>query len=196
MILTINEKKVLRLLAANQEQKYSINQIAKYCSLSPNGSYKILKKLSKERILKCTAIANIKAYSLDFGSEKTLRILELSLMPEELEGKIKLRADDLLPLKEFTQCCILFGSYITSKKKPNDLDVLFIVEKENYLKFKQLLEKIKDIIPIKVHEVVQTRDDFIQNLQKNDPIITASLQKGIILWGYETIAGVIKNAAR
>ena len=119
-MLTRNEKYVLRFLATSR-QEYSINEIAKVCSLTPNGAYKILKKLERAGILKAKQIANIKSYKLDFGNEKTQRVLELAFMHDALEGRIKLRAEDLYPLKEVTQACILFGSYITEKQKQKGL---------------------------------------------------------------------------
>ena len=49
MILTVNEKKLLRLLAVSIKEQ-SINEIAQKCELTPNGAYKILKKLEQEEI--------------------------------------------------------------------------------------------------------------------------------------------------
>src|SRR3989338_9378065 len=108
-MLTKNEKKVLRLLLTAFNRERSINNIAKECSLAPNGAYKILKKFEEEGILKAKHIANIKSYSINFDDEKTDNILELALMPK-LEGRIKYRLEDLKGLKEITKACILFRS--------------------------------------------------------------------------------------
>jgi len=110
-MLTKNEKKVLRLLLTAFDRESSINNIAKECSLAPNGAYKILKKFEEEGILKVKKIANIKSYSINFDDEKTDNILELALMPK-LEGRIKYRREDLKGLKEITKACILFGSIL------------------------------------------------------------------------------------
>lgn len=132
MILTENEKRVLRFLAAKPGMDYSINDVAKACGVTPNGAYKILRKLEKEGVLLAKQIANIKSYKPDFQNEKTARVYELAFMLDTLDDRVKLRLDDLKQLKAVTKACVLFGSYITTKQKPEDLDALFVVEKENF----------------------------------------------------------------
>ncbi len=196
MILTKNEKRVLRFLGAKPEMDYSINDVAKACGITPNGAYKILRKLEKEGVLLAKQIANIKAYKPDFKNEKTARVYELAFMPDTLEGRVKLRLEDLKQLKAVTKACVIFGSYITKKQKPEDLDALFVVEKDDFKNYKKALAKVQDIAPVKIHDVVQTTEDMLQNLKKNDHIITEALQKGVALWGFDTLVQVIKNATQ
>ncbi len=196
MVLTVKERRVLRLLAVSFRKEYSINDVARKCNITPNGAYKILVKLEKEGILKTKQIANIKAYRLDFGSEKTIRVLELAFMPDALEGRVKMRVEDLQPMKAVTQACILFGSYITTKKEPGDLDILFLVKQKKFGVYKQALGKVQDITPVKIQDVVQTTKDLNENLQKGDPIILEALRNGIVLWGFAVLVGEIKNVSR
>lgn len=191
-MLTTNEKKVLRLLMASSKIDYSINQIAKRCHLAPNGALKILKKFEKEGILKAKKIANIISYKLDLSNDKTLNILELALIPE-LQGRIKYRLSDFQGLKSITKSCIIFGSYANLKKEPDDLDVLFILDKENYKEYRRKLEDISGIIPIKVHDIVQTERDLKENIIKIDKVVMEILLNGIVLWGHKTIVKVIQN---
>ncbi|MDP3640217.1 MAG: helix-turn-helix domain-containing protein [Nanoarchaeota archaeon] len=192
MILTKKEKRVLRFLATTSRD-FSINDLAKACMLAPSGAHKILKKLEKESVVKAKNIANLVSYKLDFKGNSTESVLHIAFVPEELEGRIKLRAQDLKLLKDSTQACILFGSYITAKEKPGDLDLLFILEKKNFKAYKQSLAKAKDLIPIKTQEVIQTREDVEQNLKKCDPVIVGILRDGIVLWGFDVLVQVIKD---
>ncbi|MEK6828426.1 MAG: hypothetical protein AABX78_03680 [Nanoarchaeota archaeon] len=191
-MLTNNEKKVLRLLLTAFDRQYSINNIAKECSLAPNGAFKILKKFEKEGILKSDKIANIKSYSINFDNEKTGNILELALMPI-LEGRLKYRQEDFKDLKEITKVCILFGSYIDLKKEPHDLDALFVIDKDNFKNYKKGLEDIKDIVPAKIHDVLQTEEDLKNNVKNKDKVILQILREGVILWGINIMMKVIKN---
>jgi len=50
-MITDNEKKILKFLLAHFNSDYSINEIAKKCSLAPNGAYEILKKFGEKEIL-------------------------------------------------------------------------------------------------------------------------------------------------
>ena len=191
-MLTNNEKKVLRLLLTAFDRQYSINNIAKECSLAPNGAFKILKKFEKEGILKSNKIANIKSYSINFDNEKTGSILELALMPA-LEGRLKYRLEDFKDMKEITKACILFGSYIDLKKEPHDLDVLFVIDEDNFKNYKKGLEAIKDIVPAKIHDVLQTEEDLKNNIKNKDKIILQILREGVILWGISVMIRVTKN---
>ncbi len=193
-MLTANEKRILRFLATSVGKDYSINDVAKACSITPNGTYKILTKLKKEGVLNVKQIANIKSYKLNLEHEKTVRVLELALMPELPEGRVKARACDLQPLKSITQACVIFGSYITTKQKPGDLDILFVLERKNFEEYKKALAKVGDIVPVKIQDVVQTSEDITQNLKKNDQVIIEALRYGIVLWGFDLLAQVIKDA--
>ena len=55
---------------------------------------------------------------------------------------------------------------------------------------------MQDITPVKIQDVVQTIDDLKQNLKKDDPIIMTSLRTGMVLWGFDVIVEVIKNASQ
>jgi len=191
-MLTKNEKKVLRYITANYNSYPSINKIAKDCKLTPNGAYKILRKFEKENILKFKKISNIKAYHLDFENIKTKNIMELAFMPDEIKGRISYRIEDLKPLKTLTKICALFGSYII-KEKANDLDVLFVLERKNYGKYKDKLREIKPILPTKLHDMVQTRQDLIENIKNGNKIIPTILEKGIFLWGYDELVNILEK---
>ena len=196
MMLTLNEKKVLRLLMAAFGKEYSINNIAKECCLAPNGAYKILKKFEREGILKLKAIANIKSYRINFNNEKTHPILELALL-SEIEGRVRHRFEDLQNLKKITKTCIIFGSYAKpSKKFPKDMDIFFILDKNRFKDYKKHLTSIKGIVPVKIHDVLQTEEDVKNNILTRDPVLLEILRKGVLLWGQRTLVGIIKNVSQ
>ena len=193
MIFTENERKVLKIIGTSGGN-LSINGLSNEVNISAGSAYKVLTKFEKEEIITPHPFSNIVTYRFDFENEKTKPLLQLVYIPDKMEGKIKIRAEEFLPLKEFTSLCIFFGSYITSKTKPSDLDVLFVIEKKNYDPFKQSLAEIQDITPVKIHDIVQTQVDLVKNLKKHDPIVVGAIQTGIVLWGYETLVQVIKDA--
>ena len=195
-MITNNEKKILRFLLAHFNSDYSINEIAKKCSLAPNGAYEILKKFEEKEILLPKKIANSKSYKINFNSRETNKLLELALIPDYRESKIKYRYTDLKPLEDMTNLCILFGSYITKKEKPNDIDILFVIKKSDYKKYSDVLEKVKRIFPLKLHDVIQTKEDLTKNIKKEEKLVIESISEGIVLWGHEFLIGVIKNAIK
>lgn len=52
VLLPLNEKKVLKRVLMALGKDYSINEIAKKCSLAPNGALKILRKFENLGVLK------------------------------------------------------------------------------------------------------------------------------------------------
>ena len=193
-MLTANERKVLRLLMASSDYN-SINDIAKACSLAPNGAYKILKKLEMLGVLSFDNIGKIKAYKINFSNTLAQSYIEIALADGRInEPKIKIRLRDLQEMKQECKAAILFGSYITEKKNPEDIDIVFVFEKEKFEEYKKKLEQAKDVIPYKVHDIIQTPEDLSNNLKKRDGVIANAIRNGVVLWGHEIIARSIKNA--
>ncbi len=186
----------MKFLLAHFNSDYSINEIAKKCGLAPNGAYEILKKFEEKEILLPKKIANSKSYKINFNSIETNKLLELVLIPDYRESKIKYRYNDLKPLENMTKLCIIFGSYITKKEKPNDIDILFVIKKSDYKKYSEVLEKTKRIFPLKLHDVIQTKEDLTKNIKKEEKLIMEAMSEGIVLWGHESFIEVIKNAAK
>ncbi len=191
-MLTKNEKNVIKILLFSFKEEYSINEIARRCNIAPNGAFKILKKFEQEKITKLKKIANINTYSLDFDNLKTKNICELALI-EEPSAKIKNRLEDLKELQKLTEVCIIFGSYITEKKNPEDIDLFFVLKEGNFKKYKEETRKIYPAMPLKVQDIIQTKMDLTQNILKNEVMIIEILQKGFILWGQDNLMEIIKD---
>ena len=191
-MLTNNEKKVIRTLLFSFGEEYSINEIARKCDIAPNGALKILKKLAKEGIIILKKIANISSYSIEFANSKTRSILELTLI-EEANNRIKNRLEDLEELKKTAELAIIFGSYITEKKNPEDIDLLFVLKEENFKKYKEETKKVYPSMPVKVHDILQTEADLEKNIIKKDKVIIEILRKGFILWGQDKLIRIIQN---
>ncbi|MCX6750475.1 MAG: hypothetical protein NTZ83_03385 [Candidatus Pacearchaeota archaeon] len=173
-------------------EDYSINYISRGCGLAPNGAMKILKKFESLGVLKLKKVANISSYKINFDNNKTKSILELSLI-YEISGKLKFRMEDLKPLKDIAEICIIFGSYTDEKKQPNDLDIFFVIKEDNFDKYKTLSRKIYQTIPIKVQDVLQTKEDLNKNIINKDKVIIEIFRKGVILWGYDKVINIIEN---
>src|SRR3989338_3924103 len=191
-MLTLNDKKVVKYLLVNFNLDQSINEVAKNCHLSPNGAYKILQKLQKESILYPKNIANIKAFKVTCGSLKAKRIIALAFM-DKIAGRLEHRYKDLLPLQKVSPICIAFGSYITEKKHPEDFDIITIIDRSNFAQYKKTLKEIQEIMPVKIHDVLQTKQDFINNLQQDNKVIKKALQEGVVLWGYDQLIEVLSS---
>jgi DNA-binding Lrp family transcriptional regulator len=191
MVLTANEKRVLRFLAVSRN--HSMNDVGKACGVTSGGVSKMLSKFEKEGIVQATPVANIKTYKINFENEKTESVLTLAFLPHALSGRMQARAEDLKPLKRIAKACVVFGSYPTPKENPGDMDILFVLDQKKYAEYKKSLAQVRELVPVKIQDVVQTSEDLKENLKKADPIVVVALKSGVVLWGVDTVIKVIKN---
>lgn len=90
--------------------------------------------------------------------------------------------DDIREKISHASVALLFGS-VLHKSKPNDVDVVFVTTKDATKLYKEV-DKLNLLYPVKVHPVVQTREDLINNIRKKDRVIMKALA-GILVFGDE-----------
>jgi hypothetical protein len=190
-MITKNQSKVLKFLATGSYTENYINNIAKECDLAVSGSKWILNNLEKQGIVRHEDIGNMKSFTINFN-EKSINFLSLAYSLK-LEDKLENRSRELEPLKEIVKIAIVFGSYL-NKKDPNDMDILFVLDKKDYKKFNETLNETRHIVPVKIHDIIQTREDLIQNIKNKDKIVIEALRKGTLLWGNKYLVEVLEDA--
>ena len=190
-MITKNQSKVLKFLTTGSYSENYINNVARKCNISVSGAQLILTNLEDENVLKHEDIGNLKSFNINFN-EKSRSYLSLAYT-EKLTNKLENRKRELEPLKENSKTAIVFGGYL-HKKDPNDIDILFILTKnEDYSKFNKKLRELGHIVPVKVHAILQTKKDIIENIKKKDKIIIEALRDGVLLWGNKVIVGVLEH---
>ncbi len=192
--LTINESKVIDFLIRNFRERNSINQLSKKLKLSPRGIYKILKKLESMKAIIPENIGNAIYYKINLNDEIGIKLSEWVLVQNELNSYAQVQAEDLKPLKEISKSCILFGSVFTKGKDAKDIDIMLVIDEKDAKLVHINLDKIKNLKPKKIHELLQTKSDLERNIKKNDKMVLNILSTGKVLWGAETIVKAIKNA--
>lgn len=192
--LTKNEARAIDFLIRNFKEKNSINELGKKLSISPRGIYKILKKLEKAKALIPERIGNAVYYRINLNEDPVLKLAEFVLMQNSLNPYAQIQAEDLKQLKGIAQSCILYGSVLTKGREARDIDVLIVLDKKHFTKVNDILDKIKSLKPKKVHEVMQTKEDIMNNIKKGDKVVLDIIRKGKVLWGAEIIVGAIKNS--
>lgn len=194
--LTGNEAKVMDYMIRNFDQRNSINQIARKLNLSPNGAYKILKKLEKNNYIKPERINNGICYKPNLEDVEGRKLAEYILSQKNLNTYAKVQAEDLMQLEDISLGCILFGSVLRKGKEARDVDVIIIMEKKDFDKVYGRVKELKEMKPKKIHAIYLLRDDFFKQIVKKDEMILSAIRKGQILWGSEIIMEAIKNVAR
>lgn len=193
-MITEKQGKVLKFLATGSYSENYINNIARECNLAVSGSQWILNNLEEQDIIIHQDIGNLKSYNINFN-DKSKDFLSIAYS-EKLNDKLENRRRELEPLEKVSKISIVFGSYL-HKKDPNDIDILFILDKNSdYDNFNEKLGHLRHIVPVKVHAVLQTRKDLIGNIKKKDKIIIEALRNGILLWGNKYLVEVFEDVSK
>ncbi len=191
--ITENESRTVNFLLRNFPRDYNINQIARELKLSPRGAYKILKKLEQQRILLAKKIGNNLIYKINFSEDLSLETCQITLNEKEISPYLRTWINDLKPLKELTEMALLFGSILTKEKQAGDVDLLLVFEKENLGQVQERIKKINQIKSKKIHAVIQTQEDLLDNIKKRDSAILEEIRTGLVLWGRNIFVEAIKH---
>ena len=70
---------------------------------------------------------------------------------------------------------------------------MFVIDKSKFKEYKKKTSEIFKTIPIKVHDVIQTKTDFQENIHKKNKVILNALKSGVIFWGYKEIIEFIED---
>lgn len=191
--ITKNEARVINFLFRNFSKDYNINQVAKEVKLSPRGAYRILKKLELQKILSSQRIGNNIIYKVNFEGDVTSDVCQFVLAEKETTPYLRTWINDIQLLKEITEMAILFGSILTKEKQAGDVDVLLVFPKENISKVQEQIKKINQIKSKKLHAIVQTKEDLLNNTKKRDSALLEEIRTGIVLWGRNIVVEAIKH---
>jgi len=190
---TTNESKVVLRIVKDIEQEYNANNISKVIKISSMGALKILKKLEKDNILVSRKLANISFYNINFENSYAFDYVEFLLKDEAEHSSSYIRrwVSEIRRIKE-AEISVIFGSVLRIGDKAKDIDVLFVVKKENFDKLRNEIEKLNQLNDKKIHPIYQTEEDFRKNLIKKDLIILESI-KGIVVFGYKIFLEILKE---
>jgi len=191
--LSVNETRMVNYLVRHVNERNSINALAKAIAMSPNGTYKVLKKLEAAGIIIPEKFANAVMYRMNYANEQARKLAEYVLLERTLNAYAKLREEDLQQTKGPVLAAVLFGSVLHKGKEARDVDVLIVLEKSNFDEAAALLDKAQFRMPKKLHRVYQTPEDLVENLRKKDEVVEDILKTGAVLFGAEALVDVLKE---
>ena len=170
---------------------YNPSSISKEIDISRIGSYKALKKLEKDNIVKSKRLGKASFYNLNLEDEYARKNIELLLIDEA--RKKQRWVDEFREIYNYAEIVILFGSIIKHEQNARDIDVLIVMEQKDNKKINELIEEKNKILLKKVHPIKQTREDLVKNIKNKDKVIISAIKEGIVLHGYDKYTDLMKN---
>ncbi len=191
--ITSNEINFVLQILKNPKQDYNANSISKELGLSPMGALKIAKKLEKESILVSRKLGKAVFYSINYKSEYSIQYIHFILkkQAEQSNPYVKRLISEIKKIKN-SDIAILFGSVLSKHDKANDIDVLFVASQKNFSELKKEIEGINRLNDKKIHPVYQSKQDLIENINKEDKVILNAI-KGIVVFGEDIFLDSVKK---
>jgi DNA-binding Lrp family transcriptional regulator len=185
-----NDMVLILSVLKRPEIELNANSLAKIIGISSMGALKIAKKLEEQGILTSRQVGKAKILKINFDNNYALQYVKLML------GKEVQKSDPLVKrwiseIHKIGLPAILYGS-VLSKKEPNDIDVMFIIEKKDFSKIKVLIEEVNLLNPKKIHPLYQTKEDLIANIKKKDKVILNAI-KGIVINADDLFISILKE---
>ncbi|MBU2638751.1 MAG: winged helix-turn-helix transcriptional regulator [Nanoarchaeota archaeon] len=175
---------------------HTATSLSKELKMSRQGTWKILRKLEKDRLILLEQIGKGKTSAqrigLNWDNEAVEKTLALSLVQEALQHQ-RWRFN-FAELKQEVDFLILYGSILHSPKEAEDIDIIGVVSKEKKLaEISDKILKVQETQDKKIHSINLTQKEFKQELKRPNKAYAEAIKKGVILFGQESFIKFIRG---
>ncbi len=194
----LTAKRVLLHLLKDFSSTHTITTLATELGLSRVGIWKVLKKMGERKyiLVKTVGIGktNTSIITLNWDNPLAEKMLSLYLTEEAL--KQKRWQINFAALDRITDFLILYGSVLHSPQDANDIDILGMAKKKNFVKIQSVLDEIQKTQSKKIHLLNFTEEEFKSELRRQNKAFMDAVKKGIILFGQEKFFKFIRGMAK
>lgn len=184
------EQEILKLIFKDFLTLYNSRNISKIVNISHAGAFKILKKLEKRGLVKAKKIGKAIIYSINKENPLALKEVEIYLLIESQD--YNRWYEEFKDLKEKAAFVVLFGSVLKNEKDARDIDLLIVAEKGRLKDIKKILGKRQSLLNKKIHQILQTPEDFRNDIEKKNKILIEIIKTGIVLFGQDKFVSMLK----
>jgi predicted nucleotidyltransferase/biotin operon repressor len=187
---------ILKTLFKDFLAEHTITSLSSKINITRMGIWKALKTLEKNNIIILTSIGigKTSTYSIKLNWENPLleKTISIILLEEALNNQKWI--SNFTELRDKVNFLILFGSILTNPKEAGDIDLIAVLDNKN--NFKQV-DKIILAIQItqtkKIHMIDLTKEEFKEELKKQNKAYFDALKKGVILFGQDNFIKFIRS---
>jgi len=184
------EQEIIKVLFKDSLTLHNSRSISKIIGITHAGAFKILKKLEKREIVNSQKVGRASIYSLNLNNPITNKEIEMILIIEA--QNFKRWIEEFKDLENKVQFLVLFGSATRNEKAAKDIDLLVVVNEKNLSPAEKIIEKIQEHTSKKIHPLLQTSNNFQEDLNKKNNAIIEIIKTGIVLFGQEEFRRTLK----
>ena len=191
---TANKSQAIMGILLRDFCRHTATSLSKQLKISRWGVWKILRNLKKGQMILLESIGNGKTSTnevkLNWSNPLVEKNLSVYLTQEALEYK-KWRFN-FERLEKEVEFFILFGSILHSPKEANDIDVIIVAKKKNFVKIGDLMINIQISQEKDIHSTNFTKSEFKKELKKGNRAYLDAIKRGVILFGQESFIKFMK----
>ena len=188
-------QKILMKMLKDFSVSHTVTSLAEETGLSRVGTWKALKKLEAEKLIRLTPAGSGKTCTyiveLNWTNILTEKNLELLLIEEAQDNQRWV--DNFKELEKSIDFLILFGSILHSPKEADDIDILIVADKKDLLKAGETITRIQKTQIKKIHSTNLTEAEFKKEMGKQNRILMDAIKKGAVLFGQGRFIKTIKG---
>lgn len=191
-------KKVMLHLLKDTFSMHTTTLISKELGLSRVGTWKILKRLEKDRCITIKTAGkgrtSTSLISLNWENQIIEKMLSLYLAEEAI--KQRRWQVNFSALEKITDFTFLYGSILYSPKEGGDIDILGITSKQNFVKIQKAVDNVQKTQYKKIHSLNFTEKEFKTELKRQNKAFIDAIKRGIVLFGQENFVKFMGGIAR
>lgn len=191
--LTEKERETLLILFKDLKTYYNANSISKVLNITHVGVMKIFKRFKDENLVTSQTIGKSIIYKLNFENNYVKQLISF-LLADEVNDKYKRWQKEFSKLYKENRIVLLYGSIIKNYQTASDIDVMVVMEKDEYKNISKTIKEKQKILPKKIHPILLTESDLINNIKEDKDAIIDIIKNAICLYGQNKYVELIKNA--
>jgi predicted nucleotidyltransferase len=192
--LTQKEKEALLILFKDYTNLYNAHSLSKLLKISHVGTQKLLKRLKEENLVVSKTIGKAIIYKTNLDEDYNKSTITYLLADEA--NNYRRWQDEFKELSNNRRIVLLFGSSIRNAKDARDIDLMVVIEKQEYKEVKAAIAKRQQILPKPIHSIELTKEDLIKNLNTKKEEFVSIIKSAIILYGYAEYVEVMKDYSK
>ena len=197
VITNLTVKKVLLHLLKDYSNTHTVTSLAKELGISRVGMWKMLKRLGKNKYLLLTAVGTGKTSAAVITLNWEHPLLEKTLSFYLTEEALKQRRwqVNFIGLEQLNLFVIMYGSILNHPQQANDIDILGVANKNNFVKVQKVIDQVQKIQSKKIHSINFTVNELKLELKKSNLAIRGAIRTGVVLFGQENFIKFMKEMA-
>ena len=187
---------ILKALSKDFLAEHTITSLSESLNLTRMGIWKAIKALANDKIviLKTMGTGKTSTYSIKLNWENPLleRTISIILLEDAMNNQKWI--SNFAEFEDKVSFLIMFGSILNSPKEANDIDLIAVLD--NKIKFKQIdeiISKIQKSQAKRIHLIDLTKEEFKEELMKQNKAYIGAMKKGIILFGQDNFIKFIRS---